>query len=49
LYRQSLKKGDKLSGLSDSEEVFISNYEWDEEEFFSIQEYSDIYALRDKI
>ena len=44
-----LKRGDKLSSLSDSEEIFISDYEWDEEEIFSVQEYSDIYALRDKI
>jgi hypothetical protein len=44
-----LKKGDELSGLSDSEEIFISDYEWDEEEIFSVQEYSDIYTLRDKI
>ena len=44
-----LKKGDELSGLLDSEEVFISDAEWDEEEIFSVQEYSDIYTLRDKI
>jgi len=44
-----LKKGDELSGLSNSEEVFISDYEWSGDEIFSIQEYSDIYALRDKI
>ncbi len=44
-----LKKGDELSGLSNSEEIFISDYEWDGEEIFSIQEYSGIYALRDKI
>jgi len=44
-----LKRGDELSGLSDSEEVFISDYEWDEEEIFPVHEYSDIYALRDKV
>jgi len=44
-----LKRGDELSSLSDSEVWFISDYEWDEEEIFSVQEYSDIYALRDKI
>jgi len=44
-----LKRGDELSGLSNSEEVFISDAEWDEEEIFPVQEYSDIYALRDKI
>ena len=44
-----LKKGDELSGLSNSEEIFISDYEWDGDEIFSVQEYSDIYALRDKI
>ena len=44
-----LKKGDELSDLSFSDEVFISDYEWEEEEIFSVQEYSDIYALRDKI
>ena len=45
-----LKKGDELSGLSFSDEVFISDAEWDGgEEIFSVQEHSDIYALRDKI
>ena len=44
-----LKRGDELSGLSNSEEVFISDYEWDEEEIFPVQEYSEIYPLRDKI
>jgi hypothetical protein len=44
-----LKRGDELGGLSSSQEVFISDYEWDEEEIFSVHEYSDIYALRDKI
>ena len=44
-----LKKGDELSGLSNSEEIFISDYEWGGDEIFPIQEYSDIYALRDKI
>jgi len=44
-----LKRGDELSGLSNSEEVFISDAEWDEEEIFPVQEHSDIYNLRDKI
>lgn len=44
-----LKRGDELSGLSSSEEVFISDAEWNGEEIFSVQEHSDIYALRDKI
>jgi len=44
-----LKRGDNLSSLSNSEEIFISDYEWTDEEIFSVQEYSDIYALRDKI
>lgn len=44
-----LKRGDELSGLSHSEEIFISDYEWTNEEIFSVHEYSDIYALRDKI
>lgn len=44
-----LKRGDELSSLSNSEEIFISDYEWDGDEIFSIQEYSDIYSLRDKI
>ena len=44
-----LKRGDELSGLSNSEEVFISDAEWSDEEIFSVQEHSDIYALRDKI
>ena len=44
-----LTRGDKLSGLSNSEEVFISDYEWAEEEIFPVHEYSGIYALRDKI
>ncbi len=44
-----LTMGDELSGLSNSEEIFISDYEWDEEEIFSVQEHSDIYTLRDKI
>lgn len=43
-----LKKGDELSGLSNSEEIFISDSEWSEE-IFSVHEYSDIYALRDKV
>ena len=45
-----LKRGDELSGLSDSEEVFISDYEWlDTDEIFHVHEYSEIYALRDKV
>lgn len=44
-----LEKGDKLCGLSNSEEIFISDYEWDGDEIFSVQEYSNIYSLRDKI
>ena len=44
-----LKRGDELSGLSDSEEVFISDYEQDEEEIFPVHEYSEIYTLRDKV
>ena len=45
-----LKRGDELSGLSNSESIFISDYEWnDGENIFSIQEYAEIYTLRDKI
>ena len=47
-----LTRGDELSGLSNSEEVFISDYEWtgeDANEIFPVHEYSDIYTLRDKI
>lgn len=44
-----LKKGDELSGLSNSEEIFISDYEWDGDEIFSIQEYSNIFSLNEKI
>lgn len=44
-----LKKGDELSGLSNSEEIFISDHEWDGDEIFSVQEYSELYALKEKI
>ena len=45
-----LSEGETVSGTDNHEEVFITDYEWDENEFFStVDEYEDIYKLNKKL
>ena len=45
-----LSEGESVSGTDNHEEHFITDYEWQEHEFFStIDEYEDIYKLNKKL
>lgn len=45
-----LTEGESISGSADHEEYFITDYDWcDNEAFFPIDEYEDIYALNEKL
>ena len=45
-----LSEGEFVTKTDNHEEVFITDYEWDENEFFStVDEYEDIYKLNKKL
>lgn len=44
-----LCEGETACGTENHEEFFITDYEWDEEEFFEVGEYEDLYKLNEKI
>lgn len=44
-----LTEGETISGSDDHEETFITDYEWEKEEFFEVNEYDNLYDLNLKL
>ena len=44
-----LAEGEHVSGEADHEELFITDYEWDELDLFEVDEYDDPFELNDQI
>lgn len=44
-----LTEGESISGSQDHEEYFITDYEWEENEFFSVDEYENLHELNKKL
>lgn len=48
-FSEVLCEGEAVCGTSNHEETFLSDYSYDDYEFITVEEYSDVYELNDQL